>query len=170
MKSIQAAVTKFSRGVSSGTASQEINFRLSLERALEGIEAQLRTEEVNMVMECLRNLNTKRFHTKISFIADMGLNSSVGLGESIRHSCIQCAPLLTATTSAVSPNALNKVRNAELCVPYVLPVRRMRWAFSITRLAVIYEDTKLLFNNATRYWQNLHVGRLRIAYIFLETD
>lgn len=54
IKSIQA-VTKLSRDVSSGTASQEINFWLSLERALEGIENQLRSDEVNMVMECLRN-------------------------------------------------------------------------------------------------------------------
>ncbi|KAI6146694.1 dynein heavy chain, N-terminal region 1-domain-containing protein [Pisolithus tinctorius] len=66
-QSIQA-VTKLSRDVSSGTASQEINFWLSLERALEGIEAQLRSEEVNMVMECLRN--AKRYHATTSFIAD----------------------------------------------------------------------------------------------------
>ena len=92
MKSIQAAATRFSRDVSSGTASasQETNFRLSLERALEGIEAQLRTEEVNMVMEFLRN--AKRIHTTVSFIADTGLNGSAVLGESIQCSCIKCAP------------------------------------------------------------------------------
>ncbi|KAH7884160.1 dynein heavy chain, N-terminal region 1-domain-containing protein [Phlebopus sp. FC_14] len=76
IKSIQA-VTKLSRDVSSGTASQEINFWLSLERALEGIESQLRSEEVNMVMDCLRN--AKRFHATVSFIADTGLNSSMEL-------------------------------------------------------------------------------------------
>ncbi|KAF9235737.1 dynein heavy chain, N-terminal region 1-domain-containing protein [Melanogaster broomeanus] len=76
IKSIQA-VTKLTRDVSSGTASQEINFWLSLERALEGIEAQLRSEEVNMVMECLRN--AKRFHATVSFITDTGLNSSTDL-------------------------------------------------------------------------------------------
>ncbi|KAI6118603.1 dynein heavy chain, N-terminal region 1-domain-containing protein [Pisolithus croceorrhizus] len=76
IKSIQA-VTKLSRDVSSGTASQEINFWLSLERALEGIEAQLRSEEVNMVMECLRN--AKRYHATTSFIADTGLNSAMDL-------------------------------------------------------------------------------------------
>ncbi|OSX67981.1 hypothetical protein POSPLADRAFT_1176995 [Postia placenta MAD-698-R-SB12] len=73
IKSIQT-VTKLSRDVSSGTASQEINFWLSLERALEGIEAQLRSEEVNMVMECLRN--AKRFHATVSFIADTGLKDA----------------------------------------------------------------------------------------------
>ncbi|KAI0932820.1 hypothetical protein AcW1_000166 [Taiwanofungus camphoratus] len=73
IKSIQT-VTKLSRDVSSGTASQEINFWLSLERALEGIETQLRSEEVNMVMDCLRN--AKRFHATVSFIADTGLKDA----------------------------------------------------------------------------------------------
>jgi dynein heavy chain 1 len=76
IKSIQA-VTKLSRDVSSGTASQEINFWLSLERALENIEAQLRTDEVNMVMDCLRN--AKRFHATVSFIADTGLKDATDL-------------------------------------------------------------------------------------------
>ncbi|KAI9450509.1 cytoplasmic dynein heavy chain 1 [Lactarius psammicola] len=73
IKSIQA-VTKLNRDVASGTASQEINFWLSLERALEGIENQLRSEEVNMVMDCLRN--AKRFHATVSFIADTGLTDA----------------------------------------------------------------------------------------------
>ncbi|EPQ61281.1 dynein heavy chain protein 2 [Gloeophyllum trabeum ATCC 11539] len=76
IKSIQA-VTKLTRDVSSGTASQEINFWLSLERALEGIEAQLRSEEVNMVMDCLRN--AKRFHATVSFIADTGLKDATDI-------------------------------------------------------------------------------------------
>ncbi|KAH8120488.1 cytoplasmic dynein heavy chain 1 [Phellopilus nigrolimitatus] len=76
IKSIQA-VTKLSRDVSSGTASQEINFWLSLERALEGIEAQLRSDEVNMVMDCLRN--AKRFHATVSFIADTGLKDATDI-------------------------------------------------------------------------------------------
>ncbi|KZT24393.1 hypothetical protein NEOLEDRAFT_1094681 [Neolentinus lepideus HHB14362 ss-1] len=76
IKAIQA-VTKLTRDVSSGTASQEINFWLSLERALEGIEAQLRSEEVNMVMDCLRN--AKRFHATVSFIADTGLKDATDI-------------------------------------------------------------------------------------------
>lgn len=78
IKSIQT-VTRLSRDVSSGTASQEINFWLSLERALEGIEAQLRSEEVNMVMDCLRN--AKRFHATVSFIADTGLKDATDTGK-----------------------------------------------------------------------------------------
>ncbi|KAI0344163.1 cytoplasmic dynein heavy chain 1 [Trametopsis cervina] len=73
IKSIQT-VTKLNRDVSSGTASQEINFWLSLERALEGIEAQLRSDEVTMVMDCLRN--AKRFRATVSFIADTGLKDA----------------------------------------------------------------------------------------------
>ncbi|KAJ3566624.1 hypothetical protein NP233_g6881 [Leucocoprinus birnbaumii] len=76
IKSIQA-VTKLTRDVSSGTASQEINFWLSLERALEGIETQLRSEEVNVVMDCLRN--AKRFHATVSFMADTGLKDATDL-------------------------------------------------------------------------------------------
>lgn len=79
IKSIQT-VTKLSRDVSSGTASQEVNFWLSLERALEGIEAQLRSEEVNMVMDCLRN--AKRFRATVSFIADTGLKDATDTGTS----------------------------------------------------------------------------------------
>jgi dynein heavy chain 1 len=81
IKSIQA-VTKLNRDVSSGTASQEINFWLSLERALEGIEAQLRSDEVNMVMDCLRN--AKRFHATVSFIADTGLKDATDIGKYTR--------------------------------------------------------------------------------------
>jgi pilus assembly protein TadC len=72
-------VTRLTREVSSGTASQEINFWLSLERALEGIEAQLRSEEVNMVMDCLRN--ARRFHATVSFIADTGLKDATDVGQ-----------------------------------------------------------------------------------------
>jgi hypothetical protein len=77
IKSIQS-VTKLSRDVVSGTASQEINFWLSLERALDGIEAQLRSDEVNMVINCLRN--AKRFRATVSFIADTGLKDATDLG------------------------------------------------------------------------------------------
>lgn len=82
IKSIQS-VTKLTRDVSSGSASQEINFWLSLERALEAIEAQLRSEEVLMVMDCLRN--AKRFRATVSFMADTGLTDATEIGESFFH-------------------------------------------------------------------------------------
>ncbi|KAG6890505.1 hypothetical protein C0995_007704 [Termitomyces sp. Mi166 len=76
IKAIQS-VTKLTRDVVSGTASQEINFWLSLERALDGIETQLRSDEVNMVINCLRN--AKRFRATVSFIADTGLKDATDL-------------------------------------------------------------------------------------------
>ncbi|CAK5269877.1 unnamed protein product [Mycena citricolor] len=76
IKSIQA-VTKLTRDVTSGTASQEINFWLSLEHELEGIDTQLQSKEVNMVMECLRN--AKRFRATVSFLADTGLKDAMDL-------------------------------------------------------------------------------------------
>ena len=77
IKSIQA-VTKLTRDVSSGTASQEINFWLSLERALEAIDTQLRSEEVDLVMDCLRN--AKRFRATVTFMSDTGIKGAIDVG------------------------------------------------------------------------------------------
>lgn len=76
IKAIQG-VTRLTRDVNSGTASQEINFWVSLEHALEAIEAQLRSDSVLMVMECLRV--AKRFRATVSFIADTGLKDATDL-------------------------------------------------------------------------------------------
>ncbi|WVQ73635.1 hypothetical protein IAR50_003215 [Cryptococcus sp. DSM 104548] len=76
IKEIQA-VTKLNRDVSSGTASQEINFWLSMEHALEGIEAQLGGEEVTLALDVLKH--AKRFHATVSFIADTGLKEAADL-------------------------------------------------------------------------------------------
>lgn len=76
IKSIQS-VTKLSREVGSGTASQEINFWLSLERALDAIDEQLRSDEVGLVLDCLRN--AKRYLATVSFMADTGLKEGMEL-------------------------------------------------------------------------------------------
>ncbi|KAK4688349.1 dynein cytoplasmic 1 heavy chain, partial [Tremellales sp. Uapishka_1] len=76
IKEIQA-VTKLSRDVASGTASQEINFWLSMEHALEGIEAQLKGDEVSLALDVLKH--AKRFHATVSFIADTGLKEAADL-------------------------------------------------------------------------------------------
>ena len=85
IKAIQA-VTKLNRDVASGTASQEINFWLSLERALDNIEAQLRSDEVNMVVSCLRN--ARRFRATVSFIADTGLKDATDQGIYLVTCCL----------------------------------------------------------------------------------
>jgi dynein heavy chain 1 len=78
IKEIQA-VTKLSRDVNSGTASQEINFWISMENALESIEAQLKGEEVTLALDVLKH--AKRFHATVSFIADTGLKEATDIGE-----------------------------------------------------------------------------------------
>ncbi|GAA5979126.1 hypothetical protein JCM10908_002813 [Rhodotorula pacifica] len=73
VKEVQT-VTKLSRDVASGTASQEINFWLGIEKALEGIEQQLKSDPVQLSLDILKH--AKRFHATVSFIADTGLNDA----------------------------------------------------------------------------------------------
>jgi len=74
IKSIQV-VTKMTRDPSTGTANQEINFWLSMESALEGIENQLRSEGVMLTLEILKH--AKRFQATVSFSADTGLKEAM---------------------------------------------------------------------------------------------
>ena len=76
IKSIQA-ITKLSRDPNSGSAAQEINFWLSMETALEGIEKQLRGDGVQLTMDVLRS--GKRFQATVSFSADTGLKDATEL-------------------------------------------------------------------------------------------
>jgi len=82
IKSIQV-VTKMTKDPDSGsnpqdfkfTASQEINFWLSMELALEGIEGQLESEGVQLTMSVLKN--AKRFQATVSFASDTGLKEAM---------------------------------------------------------------------------------------------
>ncbi|EGG11538.1 uncharacterized protein MELLADRAFT_46877 [Melampsora larici-populina 98AG31] len=67
-------VTNLSRDVESGTASQEINFWLSMEKALQGVEEQLRSEPITLTLDILKT--AKRYHTTVSFLADTGLKEA----------------------------------------------------------------------------------------------
>ncbi|RIA96574.1 dynein heavy chain [Glomus cerebriforme] len=67
-------VTKLSRDPASGTAIQEINFWLSMEKALEGVDEQLKGDHIELTLSILRH--AKRYHTTVSFIADTGLKES----------------------------------------------------------------------------------------------
>lgn len=67
-----------SRDTESGTATQEINFWLSMESALEGIEEQLKSDGVQLTLEILKN--AKRFHATVSFITDTGLKEATDKG------------------------------------------------------------------------------------------
>lgn len=70
VKEIQT-VTKLDRDPATGTASQEVNFWLSMEKAQEQIENQLRTAPVVLTLDILRS--AKRYHATTSFLADTGL-------------------------------------------------------------------------------------------------
>lgn len=74
IKAIQA-ITKLTRDPVTRTATQEINFWLSMESALEGIEAQLRSEGVTLTLEILKH--AKRFQATVSFTADTGLKEAM---------------------------------------------------------------------------------------------
>ena len=74
------------RDISSGTAPQEVNVWLSLKWVFEGMETRLRSEEVGMVMDALRN--AKRFHATVGFIADTGLKDATDFGGSLFFVCI----------------------------------------------------------------------------------
>ncbi|KAG6054551.1 Dynein heavy chain cytoplasmic [Claviceps sp. LM77 group G4] len=80
IKSIQG-ITKMTKDTSSSanqefsTASQEVNFWLSMESALEGIEGQLRSEGVLLTLEILKH--AKRFQATVSFTADTGLKEAM---------------------------------------------------------------------------------------------
>ncbi|CAM1511285.1 Fc.00g087980.m01.CDS01 [Cosmosporella sp. VM-42] len=80
IKSIQG-ITKLTKDPSSSTnqefstASQEVNFWLSMESALEGIEGQLRSEGVLLTLEVLKH--AKRFQATVSFTADTGLKEAM---------------------------------------------------------------------------------------------
>ncbi|KAF2279064.1 uncharacterized protein EI97DRAFT_465408 [Westerdykella ornata] len=70
IRSIQG-ITRTSRDVHTGTATQEINFWLSMESRLEDIEAQLSSPGVKLTLDVLKN--AKRFQATVSFSADTGL-------------------------------------------------------------------------------------------------
>ncbi|CAB4393949.1 unnamed protein product [Rhizophagus irregularis] len=74
IKEIIKKVTKLSRDPASSTAIQEINFWLSMEKALEGIDEHLKGDHIELTLGILRH--AKHYHTTVSFIADTGLKES----------------------------------------------------------------------------------------------
>ncbi|ETS83032.1 Dynein heavy chain [Pestalotiopsis fici W106-1] len=74
IKSIQG-ITKMTRDPVMRTATQEINFWLSMESALESIEQQLRSEGVMLTLEILKH--AKRFQATVSFSSDTGLKEAM---------------------------------------------------------------------------------------------
>ncbi|KAE9394324.1 dynein heavy chain protein 2 [Gymnopus androsaceus JB14] len=157
IKSIQA-VTKLTRDVASGTASQEINFWLSLERALEGIEAQLRSDEVLLVMDCLRN--AKRFHATVSFIADTGLKDATDLVHKYNQ-LMKDFPL----NELLSATDLDKIRESLILI-FSHIIRKIRLSpYPIHRALPLVEAISRDFNDVLLRILVSH----RLAYTPYET-
>ena len=74
IKEIQK-ITKLDRDPANGSASQEINFWISMERALAGIEDQLKSDAILLTLDILKH--NKRFHATVSFLADTGLKEAM---------------------------------------------------------------------------------------------
>ncbi|KAH6718072.1 cytoplasmic dynein-like protein 1 heavy chain 1 [Leptodontidium sp. MPI-SDFR-AT-0119] len=141
IKSIQA-VTKMSREASSGTATQEINFWLSMESALEGIEQQLRSSGVSLTIEILRT--AKRFQATVSFSADTGLKEAVDKVQKYNQLMrdFPLDELLSATSLLKVEDAISLIfahlnKKLRIC-PY--PIRR---ALPLVELISADLDTQL---------------------------
>lgn len=74
IKSIQS-ITKMSRDPDSGSATQEINYWISLEAALKSIDLQTRNDGVQLTLDVLQH--AKRYQVKVSFYADTGLKEAL---------------------------------------------------------------------------------------------
>ena len=125
IRSIQT-ITKMSRDADSGSAAQEINFWLSMETALEGIENQLRRDGVQLTMDILRH--AKRYQATLSFSADTGLREAMDLVQKYNQLMrdFPLDELLSATTLQKVQESLNLIfghlnKKLKIC-PY--PIKR----------------------------------------------
>ncbi|EAW13048.1 dynein heavy chain [Aspergillus clavatus NRRL 1] len=125
IRSIQT-ITKMSRDADSGSAAQEINFWLSMEGALEGIENQLRSDGVQLTMDILRH--AKRYQATLSFVADTGLREATDMVQKYNQLMrdFPLDELLSATTLQKVQESLGLIfghlnKKLKIC-PY--PIKR----------------------------------------------
>ncbi|KAI5301538.1 hypothetical protein KEM55_001664, partial [Ascosphaera atra] len=125
IKSIQAT-TKMSQDDIKGSASQEINFWLSMETALDAISAQLSSNGVLLTMDILRH--AKRYQTTLSFQADTGLKDTTEMVQKYNQLMrdFPLDELLSATSLQRVHDALNLIfshlnKKLRIC-PY--PIKR----------------------------------------------
>ncbi|KAJ5177895.1 Dynein heavy chain domain-2 [Penicillium coprophilum] len=125
IRSIQT-ITKMSRDPDSESASPEVNFWLSLEAALEGIDAQLQSEGVRLTMDILRH--AKRYQPTLSFVADTGLKEATELVQKYNQLMrdFPLDELLSATSLQKVQESLNLIfthlnKKLKIC-PY--PIKR----------------------------------------------
>ncbi|POS87247.1 cytoplasmic dynein-like protein 1 heavy chain 1 [Erysiphe pulchra] len=125
IKSIQG-ITKMSRDPASGSATQEINFWLNMESALERIGTQLSGEGVRLTIEILKI--AKRYQATVSFRIDTGLNEASDKVQKYNQLMrdFPLDELLSATSLSKVQDALNQIfahlnKKLRIC-PY--PIRR----------------------------------------------
>lgn len=157
IKAIQS-VTRLTRDVSSGTASQEINFWLSLERALDGIDDQLHSDEVTLVLDCLRN--AKRFLVTVSFSADTGLKDATDVVRRYNQ-LMKDFPL----DELLSATDLEKIQESLGLIFNHLNTKLRRVAYPIRRALPLVEAISRDFNDTLLRVLSSH----RLAYQPYET-
>ncbi|KAF3767358.1 hypothetical protein M406DRAFT_89859 [Cryphonectria parasitica EP155] len=125
IKSIQV-ITKMNRDPATGTANQEINFWLSMEAALGGIEGQLSSDGVRLTLEILKH--AKRFQATVSFGADTGLKEAMDTVQKYNQLMrdFPLDELLSATSLPKVRDAIDQIfthlnKKLRIC-PY--PIRR----------------------------------------------
>ncbi|KAJ5945842.1 hypothetical protein N7454_002681 [Penicillium verhagenii] len=125
IRSIQT-ITKMSRDPEGDSASPEVNFWLSMESALEGIEGQLQSDGVKLTMDILRH--AKRYQPTLSFQADTGLKDATELVQKYNQLMrdFPLDELLSATSLQKAQESLGLIFNhlnkkLKIC-PY--PIKR----------------------------------------------
>lgn len=103
-KSIQS-ITKTQRHVSDDSALDEVNFWISMESALNSLQAQLNGTEVQLTLEILRY--GKRFHATTGFLSDIGISQALELTNDY-NKLMKDLPL----NELVSSHSIKKVEEA----------------------------------------------------------
>lgn len=154
IKSIQA-ITKMSRDPEKGSAAQEINFWLSMEQALEGIEVQLKSVGVQLTMDILKQ--AKRFQATVSFTTDTGLKDTSDTVQKYNQLMrdFPLDELLAATSLQRLEEALNSIfnhlnRKLRIC-PY--PIAR-----ALPLVAAISGDLDLQLHSLLNGRTLMHLG------------
>jgi dynein heavy chain 1 len=170
IRSIQN-ITRTSRDVSTGTATQEINFWLSMESRLEDIEAQLSSPGVKLTLDVLKN--AKRFQATVSFSADTGLKEKTDTVQKYNQLMrdFPLDELLSATSLQKVDEAIHQIFNhlnkkLRICpypvhraLPFVeaisgdLEARLQTLLHGRTLMHMEYPEFQSLMAIAERIWQ-----------------
>ncbi|PWN49680.1 cytoplasmic dynein heavy chain 1 [Violaceomyces palustris] len=162
VKEVQT-VTKLDRDVASGTASQEVNFWLSMEKAQESIEQQLRSDPIVLTLDILKH--AKRFHATVSFLADTGLKDCAEKvhNYNLLMKDFPLNELLSATDLDKCSDALGAIfghLNKKLRIsPY--PVKRaLPLVEAISRdlnetLLKVLASQRLMYQEFPRFWETI---------------